>query len=32
VVAADAGAMQIQLWEGARIEMYRGCAAERGPS
>jgi hypothetical protein len=32
VVAADAGAMQIQLEEGERSEVYRGCAAEHGPS
>jgi len=27
VVAADAGPMEIHLWEGA-VEMRRGCAAE----
>ena len=32
MVAADAGLMQIQLGEGARSEVYRGCAAEHGPS
>ena len=32
VVAADAGAMQIQLKEGERSEANRGCAGEHGPS
>jgi hypothetical protein len=28
----DAGAMQIQLEEGERNGVYRGCAAEHSPS